>query len=198
MDARDKEQPGLEVAHHQAPELSDFGADGLQVNQNVPTTTITSAGTAITSAGTAITSAVITTASKSTSSTPFPTTGILPLDCPNIDGTQKRYTVPGSTTTYTYRFACEQDALGSLGDGNFWNTTSLDGCVSKCTEQDYNESYTSCGGVVWNGNLPAALTQGGNCYLKMGTLSLHPCPGCVAVTATLVQLKPEGGSRGSK
>ncbi|KAK7914199.1 hypothetical protein PG985_011902 [Apiospora marii] len=103
-----------------------------------------------------------------------------------IDETQKSYTVPGSATSYTFRFACENDARGSRGNGDMWNTTSLDGCVTKCAEHNHDESDTSCGGVVWNGNLTSALGRGGNCYLKMGTVSVFRCNGCVAVAATLV------------
>ncbi|KAK6829499.1 hypothetical protein PG987_010083 [Apiospora arundinis] len=128
-----------------------------------------------------------TTTPTSTSTSPFTTatSGILALDCPNIDGTNKTSSV--ADTTYTYHYSCESDASGSGGDGPKWNTTTIDDCVQQCSQHDHDAADRSCGGVVWNRNLTHALARGGNCYLKLGTVTTWACTDeCVAAVAVLV------------
>ena len=52
--------------------------------------------------------------------------GILALDCPDIDGTNKTFSSTSSgltrntttdTITYTFMFHCESDGIASGGDG---------------------------------------------------------------------------------
>ncbi|KAK8075344.1 eukaryotic aspartyl protease [Apiospora hydei] len=220
MESRVKAQPGLEVAYHDAPELSNHGSDGLEVSHNssgalkggddapcpvdtqqrrrricglrrVQFAIIVSVLGAICVVGAVVGGVVGSRSSNgtSTSTSAFPTatSGILALDCPKIDGTQKPYTVSGSPNAYTFQFTCEYDATGSRGNGAKFNTTTVDGCVEKCAEHNHEESDTACGGVVWNGNLTSSLTLGGNCYLKMGMAhTTDRCNGCVVVAAMLV------------
>ncbi|KAK6860376.1 hypothetical protein PG995_004012 [Apiospora arundinis] len=259
MQFREKEQPGLEVAIHDAPEPRRLESDGLQVHQGIrgppkpdeelPSVLYVKEGSSDVPSGgrrtcglkklhfwialtvlaicmvggvvggvigtrsknhsssgsssaetgpsissssspnTASTTTISTTASTSTSSAPFTTatSGLLALDCPNLHETKKSFTVPDSTATYAFKFTCQSDATGTRGNGPVWNTTSVDGCVDKCAEHNRDGRDTSCGGVVWNGNLTSSLTRGANCYLKMGTVQIKGCTGCsLAVAATLV------------
>ncbi|GAP90102.2 hypothetical protein SAMD00023353_0203610 [Rosellinia necatrix] len=129
--------------------------------------------------------------STSTATTPtttaFPTSGLLSLDCPAINGTLEAQNV--SSNRYIFEIYCGFDCSGSQGDSDqSFNEFTIDECMNRCATMNAGDGLSSCGGVVWNGNLTSALEQGGNCYLKLGTVTLSSCDGgCpVAAAAKLV------------
>ncbi|KAI1776256.1 hypothetical protein F4818DRAFT_440622 [Hypoxylon cercidicola] len=142
-----------------------------------------------TPASTARTSSSITTLISSP--TPFPTAGLLALDCPSIDTTSNSTIASG--TRYTFVYHCGNDLPGD--DIQMGNSTDIEGCVAQCAEHNADAGSTGCHGVVWNGNLTSAIRRGGNCYLKSGDTPLSPCgDSCpLAAAAVLVGTASTGG-----
>ncbi|KAI1767959.1 hypothetical protein GGR53DRAFT_525527 [Hypoxylon sp. FL1150] len=104
-------------------------------------------------------------------STTFPSTGLLGLDCPDINGTA--HTVTASGIVYAFQYHCGEDLRNT--DIKKGNSTTIEGCVTQCAEHNTNAGRTDCQGIEWNGNLTSALSRGGNCYLKELATGLTSC-----------------------
>jgi hypothetical protein len=92
---------------------------------------------------------------------PFPTGGILALDCPNINGSD--YTSTQQTGKYTYNVLCNTNY--PVTDLKAANATSIQNCLDQCA------NLQSCQGVVFQSNLTLieSLNLPGNCFLKPNT-----------------------------
>ena len=103
--------------------------------------------------------------SSITPAEPFPTTGLLPLDCPAINAT-KYSTIPsGSSSNYTYQIHCDVNYTGD--DLVKTRTRTIDQCMDACAKQSDANPLNPCGVIVWIGNLTLAIgNTDGNCFLK--------------------------------
>ncbi|OTB03293.1 hypothetical protein M426DRAFT_12652 [Hypoxylon sp. CI-4A] len=125
-------------------------------------------------------------ASSTTSSSPipFPTSGLLSLDCPSINATTTK-TVNLAKTNYTFQYYCWSDITPE--NMLIMNSSTVDDCVTQCAEYNQSGGTSDCGGVVWNGNLTSALQRGGNCYLKGSGMEAAPCSNCPIAAAALLK-----------
>ncbi|KFY61607.1 hypothetical protein V496_04957 [Pseudogymnoascus sp. VKM F-4515 (FW-2607)] len=129
-------------------------------NQSSPTPTSTSTPTSSTTPTSSSTST-----SSITPAGPFPTSGVLPLDCPAINGTTYSTIPSGSSSNYTYLINCDVNYEGP--DVFKTRTRTLDLCMDECAKHSDANSNNPCALVVWIGNLTLALPNtDGNCYLK--------------------------------
>ncbi|KIN02693.1 hypothetical protein OIDMADRAFT_27198 [Oidiodendron maius Zn] len=108
--------------------------------------------------------------------TPIPTSGILPLDCPTINGSV--YTSPGSNSSFSV--TCSANIEGD--DVALTMAPSLDACMDDCA------SYLpagDCMAIVFNANLTLSTPLDGNCFFKSGWSGLNVGSDSLSVSAVL-------------
>ncbi|KFX90948.1 hypothetical protein V490_06170 [Pseudogymnoascus sp. VKM F-3557] len=103
--------------------------------------------------------------SSVTPAEPFPTAGVLPLDCPARNETHYSTVPPGSSKNYTYRIDCDVNYKGA--DLKKTKTNTIDLCIDECAKMSDKNPDKPCGLIVWIGNVTLAVPNtGGNCFLK--------------------------------
>src|SRR3569833_2726688 len=139
------------------------------------------------------------TTSSSSSAAPIPTSGILALNCPAINGTQ--YTSPAGPTKYTFLLLCQTDFKARQSDIASSRAGSFDACLDSCATRNNANLSPPCQGLTIDANLTAYSNV--NCFLKTaitstspytldsvlaGALLLNLTAGCVCYMYTIVYI----------
>lgn len=107
-----------------------------------------------------------TTSTTTRSTAAFPTSGLLGLDCPSLNGTSYTSAPDANGPAYTFKIFCKTDYT-SAPNINHFNTTNINGCLDHCANYDTSHApNTPCRGILFNSNIMFSLTQGGTCFLK--------------------------------
>lgn len=104
---------------------------------------------------------------------PLSTSGILALDCPGLNGTQR--TTPVGGAAYAFLVLCQTDLVSGSRDIDSSLQYSLDGCLDHCAARNGAAKLPQCQGLTWDANL----TKYGdfNCFLKTTVTARKPYTG---------------------
>ncbi|PVH67602.1 hypothetical protein DL98DRAFT_443216, partial [Cadophora sp. DSE1049] len=90
-----------------------------------------------------------------------PTTGVLALDCPNIDDTELRMTL---VETSVFAVICGRDYPGASNDILAVTAYSLTDCARACASYNRNSGSKICRGAAFKADLTANVPVNfGNC-----------------------------------
>ncbi|KAH8655803.1 hypothetical protein BX600DRAFT_515493 [Xylariales sp. PMI_506] len=132
------------------------------------------------------TSSSTSTATATSTTSAVPSTGLLGIDCPDINN--ENTTVTESGTTSVFQYHCGYDGLGSSG-GTIVSAWTIDSCIDQCVQYNLNGNTETCNGATWNGNLTSSIpANGGNCFLKFGTVTLSYCGVDCPLAATALDI----------
>ncbi|KAG4438473.1 hypothetical protein IFR05_006041 [Cadophora sp. M221] len=107
--------------------------------------------------------------STSSSILSVPTSGILALDCPNIDDTELRMTL---IETSVFTVICGRDYPGQKNDILAVTAYSLADCARACASYNLNAGSKLCKGAAFKTDLSYNVNVNyGNCWLKNNTNS---------------------------
>jgi hypothetical protein len=116
-------------------------------------------------------------AASSTTSVAIPTSGIIALNCPIINGTH--YTTQSGSSSYTFQILCQTDFRSTAEDIDSSLEYTFDSCINSCALRNSANQLPQCDGLTFDGNLTRFATA--NCFLKTGITEV------VAYTVDLVQ-----------
>ncbi|KAF2674171.1 hypothetical protein BT63DRAFT_419476 [Microthyrium microscopicum] len=108
--------------------------------------------------------------SSSSSGAPRPTSGILALDCPRINGTS--YSTNSGSSTYNFLLLCKTDFKTTTGNIDSSRQYSFTDCIDSCAARNSAKALPQCSGLTWGANLTHY--TGVNCFLKAAITSSVP------------------------
>lgn len=153
------------------------GGTQARKNKSMSANTSSSAGSSTMTLSTnpttsTVTSPASTTATVSTSTTsyPVPTSGVLALNCPAINGTQ--YTTQSGSSSYTFLLFCQTDFRSISQDIDSSIQYSFDSCINNCALRNSANKLPQCQGLTFDANLTSYKVA--NCFLKTGITASVP------------------------
>lgn len=90
-------------------------------------------------------------AASSTTSVAIPTSGIIALNCPVINGTH--YTTQSESSSYTFQILCQTDFRSTAEDIDSSLEYTFDSCINSCALRNSVNQLPQCGGLTYDGNL---------------------------------------------
>lgn len=96
---------------------------------------------------------------SSTSINPQQTSGIVALNCPDMNNTQ--YQVQSGTLTYTFLRYCQLNVGGTSPVIQRSIQLSYEACINRCVTQQSPD----CVGITFDANLTSYVPPGGNCFI---------------------------------
>ncbi|KAH9216637.1 hypothetical protein DL95DRAFT_522555 [Leptodontidium sp. 2 PMI_412] len=144
-------------------------AKSANSNNNGTTFTSTVISTFTTTATPTSSGASASGSSTSASILSVPTSGVLALDCPNIDSTELRMTL---VETSVFTVICGRDYPGAKNDILAVTAYSLTDCARACASYNQNSGSKLCRGAAFKSDLTYNVPVNyGNCWLKNNTNS---------------------------
>ncbi len=109
--------------------------------------------------------------SNPSSATSVPSSGIVALDCPVINGT--RDSVPSLQGNSSFLIFCGYDIQTPVPDLKTFKASTLSDCLRACT--GYSSAASEiCRGVTFHTNLTfSTANQGSNCFLRGGAVTTY-------------------------